>query len=144
MLLTLSQVAERVSYASEIHASQRLSEMIQRELAGDRSNKIADYLNRNGDRFFNSLVVAVYEGEPEWFPFENVSPLHVEFKPRDLSETAKYSLGYLSLRGDEKLFALDGQHRLAGIKQSVASDGQDLMDDEVSVLLSLTITTLWV
>ena len=29
------------------------------------------------------------------------------------------SVGFLALRGDEKLFALDGQHRLAGIKRTI-------------------------
>ena len=133
VLMTLGQVAERVSFAKEIHTSERLSQMIQRELEGDRSSKIADYLRTNEDRFFNSLVIAVYEGEPEWLQFDNVRPVHEEFEPRDLTDTAKYSLGYLSLRGDEKLFALDGQHRLAGIKQAVTTNAE-ILDEEVSVL----------
>ena len=52
-----------------------------------------------------------------------------------LNETTIASVGFLTLRGDEKLFALDGQHRLAGIKKAV-KDGLDSDPyDEVSVIL---------
>ena len=39
----------------------------------------------------------------------------------------------MTLRGDEKLFALDGQHRLAGINRAIR-DGMSGSDDEVSVI----------
>ena len=44
------------------------------------------------------------------------------------------SLGFLVLRGDEKIFALDGQHRLAGIKRVVEDDLGVRANDEVSVI----------
>ena len=49
---------------------------------------------------------------------------------KDLSDETIESLGFLTLRGDENLFALDGQHRLAGIKKAI-KDGidQDPYDD---------------
>ena len=44
------------------------------------------------------------------------------------------SVGFLTLRGDETLFALDGQHRLAGIKAVVNDGYEPAIDDEVSVI----------
>ena len=55
-LMPLKLLAERVRYATELHTSQRLSDMIQRELSGDRTREIADYLT-NPERFFSSLVL---------------------------------------------------------------------------------------
>ena len=48
-------------------------------------------------------------------------------------EAAIESVGFLTLRGDEKLFPLDGQHRLAGIKRAMR-DGVTHSDDAVSVI----------
>jgi DNA sulfur modification protein DndB len=44
------------------------------------------------------------------------------------------SLGFLSLKGSEKIFAIDGQHRLAGIKRALA-EGLAFGQEQVPVLL---------
>ncbi|MBK0023881.1 hypothetical protein IAE29_23695 [Ochrobactrum sp. S46] len=44
------------------------------------------------------------------------------------------TLGFLSLSGKEKLFTIDGQHRLAGIKEAL-SEGMSLGDDLLPVIL---------
>src|SRR5688500_5253383 len=71
-LLPLADVADRVSFADEIHANKSLSDLIQRSLkggpAGGGAKDIAAYLRNEEERFFNSLVIAVYGGRPEWFP----------------------------------------------------------------------------
>ena len=59
--------------------------------------------------------------------------------PRDeLSETdearLRESIGILTLTGREKLFPIDGQHGVAGIKRAVTKKG-DIGDDEVTVIL---------
>lgn len=133
-LMKLREIASRVNYAKEIHSSQSLSDMIQRALEDKRSREIAAYLRDTDDRFFNSLVVAVYDGEPLWHPLSNVKSRYAEQNHFDLNEETIESVGFLTLRGDEKLFALDGQHRLAGIKKAI--DGRMLSsdDDEVSVI----------
>lgn len=67
VLMTLNQIASKVNYAKEIHSSAKLSDLIQRELDDkSRAGEIGNYLLTNEDRFFNSLVVAVYDGDPEW------------------------------------------------------------------------------
>ena len=132
-LMSLHELAARVNYAKEIHSNQSLSDMIQRALEDRRSKEIADYLRDNADRFFNSLVVAVYDGEPSWHPLSGVKSRYDTQHTLDLSEETIESVGFLTLRGDEKLFALDGQHRLAGIKRAIR-DGLNDADDEVSVI----------
>ena len=132
-LMSLHELASRVNYAKEIHSNQSLSDMIQRALEDRRSNEIAAYLRDNADRFFNSLVVAVYDGEPSWHPLSNIKSRYNTQNTLELSEETVESVGFLTLRGDEKLFALDGQHRLAGIKRAI-HDGLNDTDDEVSVI----------
>lgn len=131
-LMSVAELAFRVNFAKEIHNSDGLEKMIQRELKENRAQEILDYLKDNEDRFFNSLVVAVYDGEPRWHPsdFRDISP---EINRDSISEDALHSIGFLRLGGQEKLFALDGQHRLAGIKKYI-KDPEAVLDDEVSVI----------
>ena len=132
-LMSLHELASRVNYAKEIHSNQSLSDMIQRALEDKRSKEIAAYLRDNADRFFNSLVVAVYDGEPSWDPLSDVKSRYGTENTLELSEETIASVGFLTLRGDEKLFALDGQHRLAGIKRAIRDDMTEF-DDELSVI----------
>ena len=119
-LVTLDDVVERVGYASLLTENTSLGEQIQRRLDDrSRASDIADYLVRNQDRFFNSLVVGVLGGQPEWHPF-SLSSQVAEHELGDVTERDQDLVGYLQLSGDETLFALDGQHRLAGIRQALA------------------------
>jgi DNA sulfur modification protein DndB len=135
VLMTLSQVANKVSYAKEVHNSVKLSELIQRELdEKSRAGEIGKYLLTNDDRFFNSLVVAVYDGDPEWHEFQSLKPVSKDISLNDIAYNSRYSVGYLSLSGAEKLFALDGQHRLAGIRSALKKNDK-IGDDELSVII---------
>jgi len=117
-VIPLTELAKRVAFANEIHTNKALSELIQRSLKGGprggRSLDIANYLQNEKERFFNSLVVAVYGGSPQWVPLDvkqgdDLPPL----------KDAIHCLGVLHMNGEEKLFAVDGQHRLAGMKRLV-------------------------
>ena len=136
-LLPLSTIAARVSFADEIHKSKALSELIQRSLkggkGGSRSKDIAQYLRNEKERFFNSLVVAVYGGNPEWFPIQ------IQRSSPDLPDPPKGEeiLGALRLSGSEKLFAVDGQHRLAGMKRLTSEDGSKKPPGALSDLVSI-------
>jgi DNA sulfur modification protein DndB len=114
--MKLKHVAERITFAHVIHPSKTLNELIQRALK-ERSHDIRDYILNQRERFFSSLVVGVYGGDPQWLdikigdnPFLAVADI-----PRDVQA----SMGVLVLSGDEQLFALDGQHRLSGIMEAV-------------------------
>ena len=116
-LMDLATLASRVDYARDLHRDERLSEMIQRTLEDRRSKEIAEYLETRPDRLFNALIVATYGGHPDWHALTNVQSLGSADDLGDLTDDTMLSVGFLTLSGDEKLFALDGQHRLAGIKR---------------------------
>ena len=131
-LMDLRELSSRVDYARDIHKNVALSDMIQRQLKEGRSKLIAEYLQTQPQRFFNSLVVATYGGQPNWHGLSNVQGRTKRAKLKNLAEETVASVGFLTLRGDEKLFALDGQHRLAGIKKAVEDEFDS--SDEVSII----------
>ena len=133
-LMSLNELSSRVDYAKDIHKHAALSQMIQRRLEGERSVKIADYLRSQPQRFFNSLVIATYGGSPNWHPLEEVRDTGQDDRLKGLAQETVESVGFLALRGDEKLFALDGQHRLAGIKRTIKDGIEQDPYDEVSVI----------
>ena len=120
-LMDLASLASRVHYARDLHKSEQLSQMIQRTLEDRRSKEIAEYLETRPDRLFNALIVATYGGHPNWHALTNVQSIGSADELGSLTDDTMQSVGFLTLSGDEKLFALDGQHRLAGIKRA-ASD----------------------
>lgn len=130
-VMQLKDVAERVSFADAIHQNKQLSSLIQREIKTGRQNEIRDYLLKDTEHFFGSLIIAVYGGDPSWHGIsidkatENSLP--------SLPENPSSNLGVLSLSGSEKLFAVDGQHRLSGIKAAIPQS-KELEAENVSVV----------
>lgn len=96
--------------------------MIQRSITENYKN-IANYLLSQEERFFNALILAVYDGEPLWN----------EIRIEGLDGQDNYNLGLLSLSGKEKIFSVDGQHRVAGIKEALVKDSL-LSDERVPVI----------
>lgn len=130
-VMKLKDVAERIHFADEIHKSEKLSEFIQRTLLISRADEIATYLIKQSQRLFNSLIVGVYGGEPQW--------LEIDLKKNELLEMSiseEGILGFLRFSGEEHLFALDGQHRLAGIKRATEQDQlfAPIGNEEISVI----------
>ena len=132
--MKLKDIAELVKFATELHQSERLSEMIQRELNDTRAEEIATYLKSRDDRFFSSLVVAVYDGEPTWHDIGGLRPNKEELNEIEMPDYAAETLGFLSITREEKMFALDGQHRLAGIIKAIKTKPA-LADDLLSVII---------
>jgi DNA sulfur modification protein DndB len=133
-LMPISEVGARVQYAEEIHPNKALSELIQRSLEGPRARQIAEYLSSTKERFFNSLVLATYGGNPEWLEIGDFKSATRPDILRQVSESAMDTVGFLRLTGTEKIFAVDGQHRLAGIKKWL-EDTTERRSEMVSVLL---------
>jgi DNA sulfur modification protein DndB len=132
-LMSLDEVKARIRYAREIHENKTLGESIQRRLDDKgRSKEIAEFLLRNPDRFFNSLVVGVHGGDPQWHPLR-VAVRNKAHSLDDIPEVDREAIGYLELTGSEDLFALDGQHRLAGIREALTKD-PSIGKDHVSVI----------
>lgn len=136
-VVSLPELARRVSFGNELHNNRELSAWIQRSLKGGRAGEIAEYLRKEPERFFNSLVIALYGGTPEWVPLA----LQAGREGSPQLGSAAESLGVLELSGSEELFAVDGQHRLAGMKrfmevppEMVADAAPTAASDLVSVL----------
>ena len=113
--MRFSDVAERISIVAEIHTAKSLRDMLQRGLK-NRAPEIAAYLGMQRQRFFNAIVIGTYGGHPEWRELE-IGKSKVEASK--IPEYAEGALGFLTLEGTERLFAIDGQHRVAGIRQAI-------------------------
>lgn len=133
-LMDMNEIAKRIQYADEIHNNKKLSDMIQRQLKRGRSDQIAKYLKSQNERFFNSLVVATYGGEPSWHEMTDIRNKSERPELENIDKETIESIGFLTLRGDERLFALDGQHRLAGIKKVVRDGIEQNALDQLSVI----------
>lgn len=128
--LKMRDIAERVKPAQQIHPGKTLNELIQRRLK-DRAAQLKDYLLTQPQRFFNTLVVGVYEGKPEWFELGiKDSDLLIS---DDIPMYINGAIGFLQLSGEEILFALDGQHRVEGIRRAVKED-PTIGNEEVGVI----------
>ena len=120
---TFKQIAECVKKVDdELHTSTSLKDQLQRSLT-ENYESITNYILSQKEHFFNSLVLAVYDGEPEW------NEIEVRFKDTDY-----YSMGFLQLNGDEKIFPVDGQHRVEGIKDAIMQC-PELEDETIAVIL---------
>lgn len=116
--MTFSDVSVRVKPIEDIEERKELKTWLQRKLTPERREQICEYLLLQPQHFFGAVVVGIYDGEPEWFPVtvgesRNASDVKIDYR----TETA---IGLLSLRGDEEIFAIDGQHRVEGIKEAYA------------------------
>lgn len=107
---------------NELHKSDLLKQMLQRSITNNYKS-IAHYIETQEERFFNALVLAVYDGVPTWH--------EVRLEYDDGSEF--YNLGILELSGDEKIFPVDGQHRVEGIKK-VISKSDKYNDEQIPVI----------
>lgn len=120
--LTFQQVNDYVSKIDdELHKSENLKELIQRSITNNFLS-IKKYILNQPELFFNSLVLAVYDDYPEW--------VEIEVKYQDL-ET--YQLGLLDFPSQHKIFPVDGQHRVEGIKAALA-ENPDLGNMKISTI----------
>jgi DNA sulfur modification protein DndB len=120
--LSFSDIANYVKKVdNELHNSATLSEMIQRSIT-DNYIRIKEYLLTQEERFFNALVLAVYDGDPKWVEVE------LNYKTEEF-----FNLGFLEFTGDEKIFPVDGQHRVEGIKDAI-KEKPDLALEKVPVI----------
>ena len=128
--LRMDQIADQIQIAQKIHSSKVLKDMIQRQIT-NRAGQISDYLLKQPQRFFNSLIVGVYGGSPDWYELK-VGPNRHPDVP-ELPPELDGVLGILRLDGTQTFFAIDGQHRVEGIKQALKKDNE-LKKEEVSVI----------
>ena len=68
------------------------------------------------------MVLAVYNGDPTW------NELEFEY-----NGVRHYSMGFLHLNGEERIFPVDGQHRVEGIK-SALNTNPELENETITVI----------
>lgn len=121
--LTFKQISTMVKKVDgELHTANSLKEQIQRSLT-DNYIKIKEYILKRKDRFFDSLVLAVYDGDPMW--------KEVRY---EIDGQTYYNVGLLEFSGEEKIFPVDGQHRVEGIRAALIAN-KELGDETISVVL---------
>ena len=129
--LTFSQVDQWIKPVDKIHERKELKTWIQRVLRPERKEQIATYLLNQEQRFFNAVVAGIYGGEPEWFPVEVGES--ATLKDVHLGERQATAFGVLRLSGTEEIFAIDGQHRVEGIREALLRNDA-LKDEELTVI----------
>lgn len=130
-IMTFAEVSVWVKKVEQIHERQELKTWIQRDLRHKRLEEIANYLRSQRQHFFNSIVVGIYRGEPDWYPIRVGKNLAMPML--GLPEGSQNAFGFLHLSGDEELFAVDGQHRVEGIKLALKQK-PSLDKDQQSVI----------
>ena len=140
--LPFAEVANRIRRAEEVHTNKGLNDMLQRELS-DRKGDIANYIKTQDERFFNAIVIGIYGGAPDWFSVEIGQMRQLETDGERmpiLTQRGKDAFGILHLSGEENLFAIDGQHRVEGIKEAL-KENPELAIEELAVLFVAHRTT---
>ena len=108
-----------VSESDELY-TKNINEILQREISIKRIGQLKDYLNNNSEHFFSSIIVAIYQGNPVWSDFDVESQFRIDNNLLDTDDIGfiENKMGILSLSGSETIFALDGQHRIKGIREA--------------------------
>lgn len=121
-VMTFAQISEKVTASiSEAYEASCLDELLQRELT-DNYESIRKYILKDNERFFNAVILAIFNGNPQW--------LEVEFGEEESEYT---NVGFLEFSGDETVFPVDGQHRVAGIKAAILEEPK-LATEQVPVI----------
>lgn len=128
VLFNPKQINDLVKSSHQIRESKCLDDYLQRELTSNVT-KIVNYLNVEKDRFFNSIIIGVFDDVPDWYSLD-LSSIDI-IEPED-RVSLEESMGILSFNGDEKLFAIDGQHRVEAIKKRFLKDKN--YNDQISVI----------
>ncbi len=137
--MSCKDIIQWIRPTEEIYKSKYLREWIQRDLIEKHAEKIATYLQNQEERMFNAIFVGIYGGEPRWGEIQ-ISPT-LELAPFEVTDdqldNLSRSVGVLHFSGEEKLFAIDGQHRVAGIKLALeqTENKNPLNEDEITVIL---------
>ena len=112
--MTMSQVANEIKFAHEVSDDKTLDKAIQRSIQLSRAGKqIVNYLVKNEQRIFNSLVVAALDGNPSF------NEVKIDEGFALVKDMLPDTFGVLTFDDSLKTYALDGQHRLYAIQSLI-------------------------
>jgi DNA sulfur modification protein DndB len=130
-LMPFQEVAQRViSHAGEVLNTTRLRE---NEMT-HKTQELVDYLKKQEQRFFNSLILGIYKGSPTWQEIDVIENqnFYEDFPKESLDDLSK-TFGILTLHGDENIFVIDGLLETQAIKEAIKQDNR-LANEEVTVI----------
>lgn len=137
-VMKISDITKRVLTVSESNElyTTNINEILQREINKKRIDQIKDYILYNPEHFFSCIIAAIHKGNPIWSDFDIESHFKVDNKviSENEIEFIENKVGILSLTGDEIIFALDGQHRLKGLKEAYSLD-ENIGKEEIPIII---------
>ena len=133
-ILSFNDIKDWIKPIDEIHERKEFKTWLQRELTHKRKEDIARYLLTQEQHFFNAIVVGIYRGEPDWYPvtFDESE----RFNALEEQGANKGVLGFLQLTGEEDIFAIDGQHRVEGIKRAIELNAEVGTDQQCVIFVA--------
>lgn len=130
-LMTAQQISRHVMKSKDIRESKELDDHLQRDLK-PRVKKIVSYLKSRESHFFNSILLGIFDAPPDWAEFDLSGPSEkLQIGKIDESQS---SMGLLLFTGEEKIFAIDGQHRAEAIHQAYLAEAEAVKNDQYPVL----------
>lgn len=123
-VMKFSEIATLVTPSvDEFCSPSCLNDLLQRQLT-ENYLAIKNYILTDKQRFFNAIVLAIYDGDPKW--------LEIEFG----DEYEMYdNMSFLDLNENAvRIFPVDGQHRVKGIIEAI-SENSSIADEEVTVII---------
>jgi DNA sulfur modification protein DndB len=124
-----------VAESDELY-TRNINKVLQREIDKKRIKALTSYIKNNNERFFSSIVVAIHKGQPQWTEIDLKRNFEIDgISIDDISMNFLQSkFGVLTLIGNEEIFALDGQHRLMGLRKAYQEDPDNIGGLELSIL----------
>jgi len=119
---------------SELY-TENINRILQREINKKRISQISKYLLENDEHFFSSIIVGIHRGNPEWsdVSISSLFSINEEVLDEESLSFIENKFGILTLSGEEEIFALDGQHRLKGLR-SAFQKNNNIGEEEVSLV----------
>lgn len=117
--MTAGQLIDLVGFAMEMPEwdSMTADEKMQRTLDVNRVvAELVPYISEDPDKFFGCLIIDIYRGFDK-MEFESVEKV-IPTLPAAYKQPMR-DMGFLTLPGNERLIALDGQHRLLSLKVAI-------------------------
>lgn len=142
-LMSFQEVAFRVKLPREIDKKYdkenlKLGDWIQRKIEANRIKHLISYLKNQKQRFFNGLILGIYDGNPTWQEID-VQHSNIFNDETELNYLSK-TFGILTLKGNESIFAIDGQHRAFAIRGAL-KEKDELKDEEIATIFVAHKTT---
>jgi DNA sulfur modification protein DndB len=124
--LTFKEVLDNISAVvdemGDIVASDKNKEVLQKDLSMSRVDEIVNYIKTQKEMFFNSLVLAIYNGDPAW----RMTVLEYPDIEGEIENA-----GILEIDpATTKIFPVNGQDKVEAIKKLMLENDSKQYEDQ--------------